>query len=78
MLKDEFQYYLLNQQELVEKYNNKYIVIKNKEVIAAYDREDIALFETKKTHEIGTFLIQKCTDGTSAYTQTYHSRVVFA
>lgn len=78
MLKDEFLYYLENQRQLVEKYNNKFIVIKNKEVIASYDREDVALFETQKTHEIGTFLIQKCTDGTGAYTQTYHSRVVFS
>lgn len=78
MLRDEFQYYLDNQRQLVKEYNNKFIVIKDKAVIGSYDKEDIALFETQKTHELGTFLIQKCTDGTSAYTQTYHSRVVFA
>jgi hypothetical protein len=78
MLKDEFLYYLENQRQLVKMYNNKFIVIKDKTVIGSYDREDIALFETQKTHELGTFLIQKCTVGTGAYTQTYHSRVVFA
>ncbi len=27
--------------------------------------------------ELGTFLIQECTEGDSAYTQTFHSRVIF-
>jgi len=77
MLKDEFKYYIDNQADLVKKYNGKYIVIKNQKVIGEYDREDIALFETEKEHSLGTFLIQKCTSGTDAYTQTYHSRVAF-
>ena len=27
--------------------------------------------------ELGTFLIQECTEGDSAYTETFHSRVIF-
>ncbi|MDR0971069.1 MAG: DUF5678 domain-containing protein [Bacteroidales bacterium] len=77
MLEKEFKYYLDNQDELVKKYNNKYIVIVGEEVIGAYDSDADALFETEKTHQLGTFLIQKCTPGPDDYTQTFHSRVAF-
>lgn len=77
MLKEEFKYYLDNQQSFVDLYNGKVIVLKDKKVIGVYDNEENALHETKKNHEVGTFLIQKCTEGTDAYTQTFHSRVAF-
>ncbi len=78
MLQSEFQYYLDNQKEIVEKYNGKHIVIKNKQVQGAYDSFEIALSEATKKFELGTFIIQLCTPGEEAYTQTYHSRVIFA
>lgn len=28
--------------------------------------------------ELGTFIIQLCSEGESGYTQTFHSRVIFA
>ena len=77
-LEKEFQYYLEHQDELVEKYNGKYIVIKNQQVIGMFDNELEAIEKTSKDHELGTFLVQKCEPGTSSYTQTYHSRVAFA
>ena len=77
MLTKEFQYYLDNQDELVKKYNHKFLVIKNCEVIGDYNTYEEALFETSKEHELGTFLIQECTEGDSAYTQMFHSRVIF-
>jgi hypothetical protein len=78
MLDKEFQYYLDSQNELVKKYNGRFIVIIGKEVIGDYESYEQALFETMKQHELGTFLIQECTEGEEAYTQTFHSRVVFA
>jgi hypothetical protein len=77
-LKAEFQYYLDHQAELVGKYSGKFIVIKNQQVIGAFDTEDQAIGETSKTHELGTFLVQKCELGDQSYTQTFHSRVAFA
>ena len=77
MLEKEFEYYLENQKELIRKYSGKVIVIKNEKVIGEYNSEVIALMETKKEHELGTFLIQKCSPGNVDYTETYHSRVVF-
>lgn len=76
-LKNEFEYYLVNQDQLVQQYHGKVIVIKDNTVIGAYDSEFQALQETIKTHRLGTFLIQECTPGKESYTQTFH-RVAFA
>ena len=77
-LREEFQFYLDHQDEMVEKYDGKYIVIKDGKVLGAYDDELTAVIESKKAHELGTFLVQLVSKGTSAYTQTFHSRVVFS
>jgi hypothetical protein len=80
MIKDlekEFDYYLQHQQELVRKYNGKIIVIKGQTVIGVFDSELEAVQKTSETHELGTFLVQKCEPGKESYTQTYHSRVAF-
>jgi len=76
-LEKEFEFYLKNQVELAKKYNGKYIVIKNCEVIGAFDSEIEAVEKTSVHHELGTFLVQKCEPGKESYTQTYHSRVIF-
>jgi len=73
----EFDYYLEHQNELVEKYNGKYIVIKDTQVIGAYNSEIEAVEQSLQKYEPGTFLVQKCEPGSNSYTQTYHSRVVF-
>lgn len=76
-LEKEFDYYLNNQDELVNKYNQKFIVIKNCKVIGVYDTELEAINTIKKDHELGTFLVQKCEPGSENFTQKYHSRVAF-
>lgn len=77
-LKKEFEWFLKHQGELVEKYNGQVVVIKNREVIGVYKDEVSAVTETRKLHEIGTFLVQRVEPGKEAYTQTFHSRVAFA
>lgn len=76
-LKREFDYYLAHQDELVKMYNGKFVVIKSGGVIGSYDDAPTAVTETQKTHELGTFLVQKVTPGDEAYTQTFHSRASF-
>ncbi len=76
-LKKEFEYYLSHQDELVKKYNGKFIVIIDNAVIGSYDTQLDAYNETKKNYKLGTFLIQFCSPGESAFTQTFHSRVSF-
>lgn len=76
-LMEEFEYYLEHQEEMVAKYNGKVIAIKGQEVLGAYESELEALTETRETHELGTFLIQRVSPGPEAYTHTFHSRVRF-
>lgn len=77
-LKKEFQYYLDHQPELVAKYNGKVIVIKDGKVVGEYADQLSAIDGAKKKYQIGTFLVQLVSPGNSAYTQTFHSRVVFS
>ncbi len=77
-LSKEFQYYLDHQDELVKKYNGKFIVVRDCSVIGAYDSELEAIEKTSEQYEIGTFLVQKCEPGNNGYSQTYQSRVIFA
>lgn len=76
MLDKEFKYYITNQVELVGKYPNKFIVIKNDEVIGVYDSHSEAYNKTVETEELGTFLIQHCLPGIDSYSQTFHSQVI--
>jgi hypothetical protein len=76
-LEKEFKYYLDNQENLVRNYNGKFIVIKNRKVIGAYDSELEAVERTAEKHKLGTFLVQKCEHGSESYSQIYHSRVAF-
>ena len=76
-LSREFEFYVSNQDEMVSKYDGRVIVLKDRKVLGAYDDELTALTETRKHHEIGTFLIQRVSEGDEAYTATFHSRVTF-
>ena len=76
-LQKEFDFYLAHQDELVGKYDGKCIVIKDDEVLGEYDDELTAVTETQKYHELGTFLVQRVSQGDTAYSQTFHSRVTF-
>jgi hypothetical protein len=76
-LEDELQYYISNQEELVSKYEGKYLVIKDKKVVGVFESEIQAYDDSKDKYELGTFLIQPCMPGQDNYTQTFHSRAVF-
>ena len=77
-LQEEFNYYLQHQEGLVSQYKDKFIVIKNCQVIGSYESEIEAINETTKHHKLGTFLVQKCEIGTENCSYIYHSRVILA
>ena len=77
-LQSFFDYYLQNQHDLVQKYNGKYLVIKDNDVVGVYDNEADAYFDSEEKYGLGNFIIQLCTEGNDAYTQTFSSRVIFA
>lgn len=75
----DFKYFIDNHDEIFANYPNKFVVIKDETVLYAEDSFELALEKaTSNGLEVGTFLIQECTEGDGAYTQTYHSRVIFA
>ena len=77
-LRAEFEYYVQHQAELAEKYQDRYLVIKDGEVLGDYATASEAVRATVKTHEPGTFLVQRCDADPDSTTQTFHSRVSFA
>ena len=76
-LEKEFAFYLSHQDEMVERYDGKVIVIKDDKVLGAYESELAAITATRAYHELGTFLVQRVSEGDEAYTATFHSRVAF-
>ena len=76
ILKKAFEFYLTNQDSMVQQHNGKFIVIKDDEVIGAYDSDQEAVTETQKAHPLGTFLVQKVSEGEADHTARFHSRVI--
>ena len=75
-LKIEFQYYLDHQDELVKKYDGKFLIIKDREVQGAFSSKSEAYFEGEKKFDLGTFLIQYCSPGNMSFTQSYYTQNV--
>ena len=78
MIQDLFEYCLDNQDELVKKYEGKYLVITAEGVQGAYDTLESGYDTALKTYGKGNFMLQLCTKGEDAYTQRFFtSRVAF-
>ncbi len=78
MLEKEYEYYLKHKSSLIEKYGGKYVVIKNNDVLGAYENKEDAIKQTQIKHKIGTFLIQLCSGKEEDEVMRFHSRVAFA
>ena len=77
-LKKEFDFYRAHQAEMVAKYDGKVVVIKDGEVLGVFENDLAAVTEAKKSHELGTFLVQRVSEGDEAYTATIVSPSVVA
>ena len=78
MLEKDFKYFINRHDEFLSLYNGKYLVIKDESLVGVFDSEIDAYLDAVDKFALGTFLIQKCTPGNEAYTQTFHSRVTDA
>ncbi len=65
---DDFHWYIEHQNELLEKYDGKCLVIRNRSILGSYDSEDAALEAALQRHPFGEFMIQPCSAGAEAYT----------
>ena len=72
-LQREFEYYLAHQDEMVAKYDGRVIALKDREVLGDYDSELAAFTALRGSHPLGTFLIQRVSEGEEAVTQTLYS-----
>jgi hypothetical protein len=60
MQDQDFDYFIQNMPSFYKKYGHKFLVIKDKNILGAYDSFNAALDETLKTEPAGTFIIQEC------------------
>lgn len=79
MLEKEFQYFKENQKDLYQKYPDKFLVIQGQKVVIVADTMDQAYTQAiNGGYKLGEFLIQECLQGEDAYTEVFHSRVIYA
>ncbi len=70
MFEQELQYFIDNQAELVRRFNDKTLVIRQQAVVGVYDTPFEAYLDAISKYEPGSFMIQKCEPGEDAYTAT--------
>ncbi len=75
-LKEEFHYYLEHQDEIVARHDGKTVAIIGSEVVGVFDSEVQAVREMQKKHELGTFLVQRVSEGSEAYTLKLNPRII--
>jgi len=56
----DYEFFIENIEKLYAEYGKKFIAIKNKAVLGAYNSFREAIDNTAKTEELGTFLVQEC------------------
>jgi hypothetical protein len=78
MFEKELEYFKANQAEWVKKHNGKVLVIQGGVLLGVYVTALQAYLETQKVHPVGTFMIQPCEPGPSAYSVTIASTQITA
>lgn len=75
----DFKFFVQHHDELYKLYPNKILVLQNEKVVFVCDTFEKALDAALSSKmKPGTFIVQECTEGEEAYTQSFNSRVVFA
>jgi hypothetical protein len=78
-MKTQLEYYIENQDELVNKYNNQIITVKDGKYMGTFNSRTEALREMKKQgHVPGTFMVILCRPGDGEYTAYFHGDVIFS
>ena len=74
MLETEFRYFEDHEEELIEQYKGRFVIIRGEEVVGVFDGQEDAHKDALGRFEKGTYLIRQCSKNSG--TMTYHSRVV--
>jgi hypothetical protein len=75
MFETELAYFIENQDALVKRFGHRVLVIVGREIIGAYENALEAYLSAMKRFAPGTFMLQPCEPGPSAYTVTIASSV---
>jgi hypothetical protein len=76
--RENYDWFQKNLPELEKQYGDKYIVIKDKQVIAAFENQREAFENMKiRKEKPGTFIIQLCSTDESKVLNIFHSTVSF-
>jgi hypothetical protein len=70
MFKEELEFFIKNQAELVKQYSGKALVIKGAELRAVYNTPLEAYLQLQHDEMLGKAMIQVCAPGPEAYTVT--------
>ena len=73
MFDKELRFFIDHQDELVAEHGGKVLVLRGKKVEGAYDSALEAYLSAKEQFPVGTFMIQPCKPGSSAYSVTIGS-----
>lgn len=68
--KKDFDYFISIYKELYNEYGHKFLAIKDKKILGAYDSVPDAINDLSPKYKIGTYIIQECTGDESAYRTT--------
>jgi hypothetical protein len=76
MIKDDFHYYIANQEEIIKDHLEEFVVIKDAVVIGYFKDEEKA-FKSMIGNELGTFIVKKCKEPGKDIITYFSSRVSF-
>ena len=62
-LRKEFEYYLAHQDEFVARYDGRVIALKDGIMLGDFDTPSDAMLALQDTHQLGTYLIQRVSQG---------------
>lgn len=65
--KRDFDFFVMNYKALFDTYGHKFLAIKNQTILGAFDGVDEAIKSLTEKYEIGTYIIQECSEDESAY-----------
>lgn len=65
--KKDFDYFISNYEKLFQTYGHKFLAIKNETILGAFDGVAEAIDALKDKYEVGTYIIQECSNDESAY-----------
>jgi len=65
--KNDFQWFWDNYDILFNQYGHKVLAIQNKQILGVYSNKNDAIDITAQTYELGTFIVQECSQDKSQH-----------